>query len=105
MEMRRSHTRDMKIGVCRDILEGRTTKAQAIRRHELAPSMLDRWLEQYRKLGGSAFPNSPSDSEGCASQEHRVRELEALVGRMALEMEFMRAALKKGRELREKRPK
>jgi hypothetical protein len=34
-----------------------------------------------------------------------MKELEALVGRQALEIEFLKAAIQKGAELREKKPR
>jgi len=103
MVSRRSFHRDFKLGLCSEIVDGRLSKARACREHDLSPSMLDRWVEQYRRLGPEAFPNSTGQEQ--LSQERRVHELEALVGRQALEIEFLKAALKKGAQLRESGPK
>nr|HMS86767.1 transposase [Nitrospira sp.] len=96
MVSRRSYSREFKIGICQEILGGQRSRAQIVREHGLTPSMVDRWVDQYKVLGVEAFPNSggvvtPVDFD-------RVRELEALVGRLTLENEFLKAAVKKGRE-------
>ena len=103
MVSRRSFHREFKLALCEEIVQGRKSKAQACREHALSPGMLDRWVDQYRQLGEDAFPNS-TGVEPIGS-EHRIRELEALVGRLTLENEFLKAAAKKGLELREKRRK
>lgn len=63
--------------------------------------MLDRWVDQFRLLGSEAFPNAGSSAE--VVNLDRTKELEALVGRLTLENEFLKAAIKKGAELREKK--
>lgn len=96
---RRSFSREFKLGLCQEIVSGYRTKAQAVREHGLSPGMLDRWVDQFKVLGPDSFPNS-GKAGGPALD--RTKELEALVGRLSLEIEFLRAALKKGEELREK---
>lgn len=98
MRSRRSFNREFKLAVCRDIELGLKSKAQVCREHDLAPSLLDRWTEQYERKGEEAFPNASGFE--APSEASRMKELEALVGRQALEIEFLRAALKKGAELR-----
>ena len=98
MVSRRTFSREYKLGLCQEIVEGRVSKARACREHELCPSMLDRWVVQYRSRGEDSFPNSGGGAEGLL-QDQRMKELEALVGRQALEIEFLKAAIKKGEEL------
>lgn len=101
MRSRRSFHREFKLSVCREVEAGLKTKAQVCREHDLAPSLLDRWFEQFSRRGEEAFPNGREFD--VPPEAARTRELEALVGRQALEIEFLKAALKKGAELREKR--
>lgn len=101
MRSRRSFHREFKLGVCREVEAGLKTKAQVCREHDLAPSLLDRWFEQFSRRGEEAFPNGREFD--VPPEAARTRELEALVGRQALEIEFLKAALKKGAELREKK--
>lgn len=101
MVSRRSFSREFKLGICEEIVTGSRSKAQVVREHGLSPGMLDRWLDQFKVLGSDAFPFS-----GVARTDYqldRTKELEALVGRQALEIEFLKAALKKGAELKEKK--
>lgn len=103
MLMRRSFNRDFKMSVCQEIVLGRMTKSQVCREHGLSPGMLDRWVDQYKVLGDSAFPSSGlSGGSSGYTDSQRMKELEALVGRQALEIEFLKAAVKKGTELRGK---
>ena len=90
----RKYNRAFKISVCEAIVMGSKSKAQTCREHALTPSMLDRWVDQFRKLGKEAFPNS--HGPGDISHEQRVFELEALVGRLTLENQVLKAALQKG---------
>ena len=90
----RRYNRAFKIGVCDAIVSGVKSKAQTCREHALTPSMLDRWVDQYRKLGKESFPNS--DGEVQMGHERRMLELEALVGRLTLENQVLKAALEKG---------
>ena len=103
MVSRRNHSREFKLAICQDILSEHKTKAQVCREHGLSPGMLDRWIDQYRVRGREAFPNSKKGS--ALSEADRVKELEALVGRLTLENEFLKSAVQKGEELREKRRK
>jgi len=102
MVVRRSFRREFKIELCRDIVEGRLSKARACREHALSPGMLDRWVDQFKALGESAFPNSGS-GESSRGDPDRVRELEALVGRLTLENEFLKRLIEKGGAARGRR--
>jgi transposase-like protein len=101
MVSRRSFSREFKLGICREIVSGVLTKSQACREHGFSPGMLDRWVDQFKVLGTEAFPNSGSSS--ASKDFDRMKELEALVGRLTLENEFLKAAVKMGLELREKK--
>lgn len=103
MLSQRSFSREFKLALCQEIVGGRLSKAKACAEHGLSSGMLDRWVGQYRQRGADSFPLSgePASSRG-SSPDRRILEMEALIGRQALEIEFLKAALKKGRELREK---
>lgn len=91
---KRKYNRAFKIGVCEAIVLGQKSKAQTCREHALTPSMLDRWVDQYRTLGKDSFPNS--DGPADLSHEQHILELEALVGRLTLENQVLKSALQKG---------
>lgn len=93
----RRFNRSFKLSVCEAIVCGSKSKAQTCREHALTPSMLDRWVDQYRKLGKEAFPHSLGPGE--VNEELRILELEALVGRLTLENQILKSALQKGAAL------
>ena len=70
------------------------TKAQAVREHRLAPSLLDRWQQQFLEGGQSAFSESASEE---ADDKRRIAQLEQTLGQAHLEIKILRdALLKKG---------
>ena len=48
---KRTHSREFKIEMCEQIKRGQMTKTSVARVHNLAPSMVDRWLAKYEELG------------------------------------------------------
>jgi transposase len=92
--MRRSYSREFKLEVCQRINSGEISKSRSCREHSLSPSVLDRWLEQYKAKGDAAFQGG-SWRGGVQTPEARIKELESSLGRAHLELEFMREALGK----------
>ena len=54
MKARRIYTREFKLDLCVRIESGELTKAQASREHRISPTLLDRWVAQFREAGNSA---------------------------------------------------
>lgn len=75
-----------KVKIVLEVLSGQRTVAEACRAHEVAESVLYRWQREFLDNAHAAFSHS------CAEQEARVRELERLVGQMALELEVLKKA-------------
>ena len=70
----RSHSRDFKLSVCRQIASGERRPAQICREHHLAESLLLRWRKEYRERGETAFgPHQAGEPEAVAQH---VAELE-----------------------------
>jgi transposase-like protein len=94
MKQRRLHTREFKLDLCTRIEVGELSRAQAIREHRLAPSVLDRWLSEFRDAGRESFSGSASEEIDNA---RRIRQLEEALGQAHLEIKILRdALLKKG---------
>jgi transposase-like protein len=93
-ENRRRHPRSFKLDLCNRIEVGAISKAQACREHQLAPSMLDRWVAQYHDRGASAFRGSPGDSSQ-ENPELRIAQLEQALGQAYLDIKILKEALKK----------
>lgn len=87
----RTHTREFKLSVCRQIASGERRPAQVCREHGLAESLLLRWRKEYRERGEAAFdPHQESEPEALAQ---RVAELERFCGQLALENVALKKAL------------
>lgn len=82
----RTHSREFKLDVVRQVARGEKRPAQVCREHGLAESLLLRWRKEYDARGEAAF--GPPEDSGS-------RGLERLCGQLALE----NAALKKGLSL------
>jgi transposase len=89
----RSHSREFKLDVVRQIARGEKRPAQICREYGLAESLLLRWRKEYDARGEAAF--APPETGGNGVLEQRVAELERLCGQLALE----NAALKRGLSL------
>lgn len=101
MVSRRSFSREFKLASCHEILSGAKSKAQLCRELGLCPGVVDRWVDQFKALGADAFPNSGKPFQ--IQEANQIKELQAMIGRLMMENEFLKAALKKGVELREKK--
>jgi transposase len=97
MKKRRKYTREFKISVITELDAGKTI-AQVSREYNLHPSMITRWKREYNKDPESAFRGN-----GVTSNESRIAELERLVGKLYAENAFLKNALERLREQKERR--
>jgi transposase len=87
----RTHSREFKLEVVRQIADGVKRPAQLCREHGLAESLLLRWRKDYETRGEVAFlPGPQSNDERLA---RRVAELEQFCGQLALENAVLKKAL------------
>ena len=99
---KRAFDREFKLQVVRQLLGGEKRLAQVCREHQLSPTLVRRWQEQYAAAGEAAWPEFGT-LVVAPDPEQRIRELEAALGRAHLEIELLRRALKqaeKGGSLR-----
>lgn len=92
MKDRRVYTREFKFDLCTRIEVGELSQAQAIREHRLTPSVLARWLSEFREAGRNAFSSSASEE---LDKDRRIRQLEEALGQAHLENKILREALLK----------
>ena len=89
----RVHTRELKLTIARQLANGEKRPAQVCQEHNLAPSVVSRWRNEYDQHGEAAF-NPPSRSEP-SSLEAKIAELERFCGQLALENTLLKKALGK----------
>ncbi len=90
---KRTHSREFKLEIVRQIATGQKRPAQACREYGLADSVLSRWRKEYQERGEEAF--KPLQAEGVTSQEQRILELEQFCGQLALENQILKKTLQR----------
>lgn len=92
---RRKHSREFKLQVTREAEAG-TPAAELCRRYELSPSLVVKWRKQVKDSPHNPFPGQGSRHTDMA----HLLQMERLIGRQALEIDFLKNALRrlKGKE-------
>ena len=88
MAKRRSFTPEFKFRVMLELLSGTKTNAQLCREHQLSPTVVSGWKQQFLERAPEIFATPRTQS---VDQQH-IAELERLVGRLALELEVAKKA-------------
>ena len=86
----RSHSIEFKRQVVQEYLSGETLHGLA-RRHDLQRQLIRIWVSKYDE---GAFDEDAQAADVSQAYEARIAALERLVGKQALELEFLKGALK-----------
>ncbi len=89
---RRTFSREFKIKVIEAYRSGQTA-VELSRQFELHPNVIYEWDRQYRKDPEHAFGTQRQTSDPSRAYEERIAELERMVGRLALENDFLKKTL------------
>ena len=101
--MPRKYSAAFKFEVVRQLDSGEKRLTQVCREHDLDQAMVRDWRERVGKRGADAFPRSTGTDEGrlapgsgseLAGAQARIGDLERLLGRMSLENDFLKKALR-----------
>jgi transposase-like protein len=87
---RRVFRRDFKLQVLREVAAGKS-QALAAREYQVCESTIHKWREQLAKYKDKAFAGAGR----AYTDEARINELERMVGRLALENDFLKKLLQK----------
>ncbi len=88
MARHRSHSVAFKRQVAQEFLAGDTLHGLA-KRHDLSRNLIRLWVQKYE---AGAFDEDAAAAETIQAYEARIAALERLVGRQALELEFLKGA-------------
>ena len=88
----RTHSTEFKRQVVQDYLAGETLYSLA-RRHDLARNLIGIWIQKFE---AGALDDEAIAADTIEGYEARIAALERLVGKQALEIEFLKGALKHG---------
>lgn len=90
LSSRRTFTREFKLRLLRELESGKKL-AQVARAYEVDPRVIRRWREELERHKENAFPTRTV----VGVEEARFVELERLIGRLTMENELLKKALKR----------
>lgn len=91
---RRSFTKEFKLSTVAE-LEAGASVAEVARRRSLHADLVYQWYKAYRTKGADAFPNKAGSPGPQDPQAAKIAELERMIGRLTMENEFLKKALKR----------
>lgn len=90
MAKHRSHSVEFKRQVAQEFIAGETLHALA-KRHDISRQLIRVWVQKYET---GALDEDAQAADLIQSYEAKIAALERMVGRQALEIEFLKGALK-----------
>jgi len=90
---RRNYTREFKVNVVQAYESGKSV-AELTREYDIHANLLYKWAQEYRNNPTGAFRGSGHDSKSDTEKESRIAELEQMIGRLTMEVDFLKKALK-----------
>jgi transposase-like protein len=96
MAKHRSHSIEFKRQVTQEFVGGETLHGLA-KRHDLSRNLIRVWIRKYEQ---GAFDDDAQAADLIQEYEARIAALERLVGRQALELEFLKGAPRNAQRLR-----
>lgn len=90
MARHRSHSVAFKRQVAQELVAGETLHGLA-KRHDLSRNLIRLWVQKYE---AGAFDEDATAADMIQEYEARIAALERLVGKQALELEFLKGALR-----------
>ena len=88
----RTHSIEFKRQVAQEFLAGETLHGLA-KRHDICRNLIRVWVARYE---AGEFDDDAKTADLIQAYEARIAALERLVGKQALELEFLRGALRSG---------
>ena len=95
---RRKFSRNFKIKVVQAYESG-VSAVELSRQFEIHPNVIYNWSREYRKDPAKAFASSAEQSDSSGASEQRIAELERMIGRLAMENEFLKKALTRAKDI------
>lgn len=90
MARHRSHSIEFKRQVAQEFIAGETLHGLA-KRHDISRNLIRIWVQKYET---DAFDEGAVAADLIQGYEARIAALERLVGKQALELEFLKGAVK-----------
>ena len=91
---RRKFSKEFKLKVVQAYESG-TSVASLTREYDIHANLVYKWTEEYRNNPVGAFRGSADADDSNNTSEKRLAELEQMVGRLTMELDFLKKALKR----------
>ena len=91
--IRRRFSKEQKQSIVEEALSGETSKTAVARKHMISSQVLSRWIYAYEC---GRLDNTPRNEAGLLE---KIAKLEQMVGRQAMEIEFLKKAQENARKL------
>lgn len=91
--IRRRFPKEQKQHIVEEALSGEISKTAVARKHMISPTVLSRWITDYEN---GRLNNMPVTEAGF---QEKIAKLEQMVGRQAMEIEFLKKAQEYARQL------
>lgn len=89
---RKKFSRDFKIKVVQAYQSG-VSAVELSRQFEVHANLIYTWAREYQKDPANAFQSDRDEHDSPKADDQRIVELERMVGRLAMENEFLKKAL------------
>lgn len=87
--MKKTYTKEFKIGAARMVVEEKEKATKVARNLGIANSSLTKWIRDYKKHGGGAFPGKGL----LAPADEQVRQLEKKLRRTEMERDLLKKTI------------
>lgn len=86
---RKTLTPSFKFQVVTEVLQNRQKQSEIARQYDLDPKVVSLWKRQFLERGPEVFAHSKQVEQ----QEKKVEDLEQLIGRQTIEIQFLKKVL------------
>jgi transposase-like protein len=91
MSKHKHYDAELKTKVVLELLKGQKTLAQLCREYEVSPDLACHWRDVFLERAPQVFTDPRSSGKGNEDQ-HRIAELERMVGRLTMELDAAKKA-------------
>jgi transposase len=93
MSKHKSYSAELKLQVVLEVLKGEKSLAQICREHEVAVDLVCHWRDVFLERAPQVF-SDPRATGRAGAEEQRIAELERMVGRLTMELDASKKALR-----------
>jgi transposase-like protein len=93
MSKHKTYNSELKLQVVLEVLKGQKSLAEICREHEVAADLVCHWRDVFLERAPQVFTDPRATGKG-SGDEQRIAELERMVGRLTMELDASKKALR-----------